>query len=218
MATWGEPGYDPKKAEEQRIALQEKVDALARAAEPDALGKAEELIAAFEREFVAQSSGFQFQCERLGSFLILKSTRLANPIAREWPHAELPLRRFATTVNLRRVKAIELQRGHGADRCGTLEYAWNYKGHTHAEIVIRPLYPAVPYHRRHYFVQPKAKDCGVDGFVHHCGSSRVDASFKTADFPRTAEDDQILFRGISSTLFVPSTHGEVIHRLILENT
>lgn len=202
----------------------EELKALAIAEEPEALDRADELMASFEAEFARDTAEYRFECRRWGDFL---SLFIARPVY-SW-RSEVPtVETYATAVNLRETREIKLLCGRAPDRDGELEYMANWTSDNRDAVatgtgcgtspapkgyhyVVSPEYPRIP-GRSLFSLDVRAdRDCGM--VMHH---HEEKPRHRTPNYPRPAEDDRIRFEGIDATVYAPAGRGQEIHETILQ--
>lgn len=225
-----------KRYEEDAIKAHDLLERLAQEAEPEALLKRPEILAAALSEHERQLGGFKFECRRYGDFLTVFVTRDGNPEVPEYVNvgparytSEIPERIFSTTLNIGRTTEIRLLAGNPADDGGKLGYGYQIKhgdgggatvGGTgfgnyvpsSGRYEVMPRYPRIPYHRTIFYLDPPPQP-HQSGMIFNDQSYEI--KFKTEPYARVAIDDRIRFEGIGATLFIPATLGEKVQGLIL---
>lgn len=208
----------------------EHLETLAQEAGKIAAAKADELAATYADEHQRQLAEYAFDCRRHGDFLSLFITRSANKPSK-WQTSPEHATSYSTTINLGRVKAIQLAEGHGPDRGLTLGFSvsmkhegggisWGTGGGTYAppkgaHYKVSPSYPHLPESRSSFFLEPEpSKDSHQwSGMMMNNGDYSI--KHKMSDFPRPAEDDKIEFDGLGATLFTPHSKGKDVLAAIL---
>lgn len=203
-----------------------ELERLAREAEPEAWEKADQLFAEYAAEHQRQSDGYVFECRRWGDFLSVFIERKGNGEPDWWDGVKV--NKVSQSLNIGIVKAIRFVEGHCFDRRGSLGYGYSmpadkeehgaviggtgfghYAPHEGYHYEVQPNFPYLP-KSRPLIVIAKEKD--KDRFY---GSDSYEIRHRTENFPRPAQDDQIVFEGIRTTIYVPAGKGRGVYDAIL---
>lgn len=209
-----------------RIDWRARLEEMAREMEPDLLAKADEAFAAVAAEHERQTAGFRFECRRWGDFLTVFIERMGNSGVPKL-FSGMSETKVATSLSLAGTREIRLVEGHCFDRKGSIRYLvtftrddgkgggwsssedWNDpppKGYHHK---LTPLQPFIPTSRP---IIAASKD--PDG-SHWSESFSNEMPYETEGFPRPAEDDQIMFAGIDTTIYAPAGKGRGVYDAIM---
>lgn len=189
-----------------------ELDEEARAAEPDALAKADALLVEAIAEHEKDAASYRFECRRWGDFLSLfigRTTHRGVGDWRGWQQVYSP-ETYATSINIRETREIRLDRGNEPDRNGRLEY---YVSHSVGDNRVMPSYPR-PQMQRHLFLLDPPPRPESEGLIYSCPD--IGPRYATPNYPRVAGDDQIRFEGVGATLFVPAGLGQKVYDQILQ--
>ncbi|WP_066281910.1 hypothetical protein [Blastomonas sp. CCH1-A6] len=188
----------------------------------------EALFAEFEAELDRQRAGFSFSFKRHGDFLSIAITRAGNQDT-ALAKAET---RWASTINLSRVRSISFREGRAPDMNGSFSWlvqsvefsdedgkpcSWGSTSEypTRAprrgkHVVMPHGFPAVPASRP-FLHEEDDRVVSRSGFLRSGGG----CSHLSMDFPRGSEDDAIHFNGLGMTLFAPFGLGAGMHQALL---
>lgn len=215
-----------KNVAEETHALLER---LAQEQEQVALQKKDALLADAWAEYKRDLAGLEFKCESWGSFLTIFIARRGNPEPEEEPYVWTEPKEFSTALNLKNCRVVELSKGHVPDCLGQLSYLYCIKegssswGSNHMgnaplkegqKWVVWPKWPYVPRGRKLFYLAEPEKDRGeyvnfdTSYFIRH----------RTHNYVRPAKDDEIIFRGLGATIYVPAGKGVDVYKQILTAT
>lgn len=218
-------------AESQRAYVRDLLERLAKEAEPLAMTRRDELLSAAIAEHERDVAGFEFKCDRWGSFVTINTARRGN--GEDWCWLSLKdkmaPKEFSTSLNIANCGAIQLLSGSLADDQGELAYGYVIEADDHSGTIlggtgmdclpqpgyhheVRPQYPRIPSARRLFKMEaPKTRD--YEGACHVIESYQI--KYKTKPYPRAAVDDRIKFFGLNATLFIPAGLGAAVLQQIL---
>lgn len=199
----------------------------AMAAEEEAKLRAEhpDLLQQFEDEHRKQSAGFSYEFRRHGDFLTVYLTRAANSKS-EWGNEAQ--QQFTETVNLGKVESIALVEGHLPDANGS--FGWHLqsvgvdedgKETSWGSSSGRPCGPpgngykhkVFPAGRATYIPSARPFIAEPDRSERSHGmhmSMNDGVDYYTQDFPRQAEDDAVLLKGLGYRIFAPTGLGQAM--------
>lgn len=204
-----------------KVEWPKRLEALAVEAEPAALAAAEGMLASFVEQHDTDVAAYKFQCQRHGDFLAVFITRNTG-------EAEQVLAKVSHSLNLTNTAAFTLIEGHSPDNRGHLTYTFTVKkddGDDGGDRIYgwSSAGRTAPPKGRHYVVTPKEirsvpwngrRLIQISGTAdQNCSSYWYDDSHRiqhrTPNYPRPAEDDQIVFVGVG-TIFAPAGCGKAV--------
>lgn len=203
------------------------IEKLAQEATIETLNKSNKVYTEVQEEYNRDIAGFVFECRRFGQFLTLSLARKVNA-----PNYE---EEYSISVNIKNITHIQLIEGHKPDFNGIVQYEYvvdtkdrgkyweNYVSESmydfilssEWEINIQEQYHSIPY--RYLFVVDSSKK-HTDSHLQSYSGEYWEIKTNVPHYPRGAEDDQIVFTGINSTLFVPAGKGAEVLQQILDAT
>lgn len=237
MGWWSSKSDQSASADDLHASQAEYVhnllETLARDAEPMALAKRDELLAAARLEHERDVAGFRFECARWGDFLNLSIARLGNPTEpkEHFFYVERPEQKYSTAINLRHANTVRLILGNLPDTEGELTYGYwlphdkmdgcgtlggtgfgNYLPPKGSHWEAAPNLPHIPYSRPLFEIRaPKVAEHNVIDL----SASNYRIKFTTQNYTRAAHDDRIFFESLNATLFAPAGCGESVYRQVL---
>lgn len=215
-----QPVKPEKTAAELKIAKEEKIEAdykekvnvLARQAEPEVLKEVGKTLSEYRETYAKDKAAYQFKVSRWGHWLELSFARVQGD----------KLQKYSTSVNLDLVTTVHLVEGRPPDEKGTIYYSVYYQGSSGGSIsgwgsytvpagyklAVRPEPIPYPSYTK-IFEETKQGDLAQWGW-----NQGNYATYKTENYPRSAEDDQIYLDGIA-VIYCPAGLGEKVYREIL---
>lgn len=204
---------EDKYAHIEKLALDEQTKLLANKDE-----KWAQMLAEFEKD----KKGYKFQCARWGNFLNLSIARLGNaePSSENtwWqPHP----RYYSGSLNLDLIKEISFTEGSEPALDFTVTYRHSVNHTTDGDKdniysnaqAVKTSSPMI-----NFEPEPSKNGSGMGNSLYYGQNEPYKTKLTTPDYPRQAEDDKIIFRGVGATLYAPAGMGSDLYKRILKCT
>lgn len=215
----------PKRRAEDKNA---EAEALAKAEEKKLLDGKSDLFRKLEENHERDKKGYRLECRQWGNFLALTVAREANQDA---PYSDSPGKHYVGSINLGLLQAVRLIEGHAPDLAGEVTYSAHMGyvdgDYNKRELKVQPSHSAycMEWRRMIDIADPKERNVGGGGGIYYAmtggdyyGEHTPQPKLRTPNFPRMAQDDQIVFEGTGVTLHAPAGMGKAVYLKILKAT
>lgn len=178
------------------------LETMAREAEPAVLAKKGDLFSESSAEWMKDRESYKFECRRFGDFLTVFIERGANP-------------------DLNGVVGYYASTPYSdEEKVGAKELEWTDSYEKKSRTSFFKISPEMPYipksGRQVFMLDPPPSTQSSGGMMMYSSGGPTRTKFKTDNYVRMAEDDQIRFQGTNASIYVPAGLGQKIYDQIMK--